>query len=314
MLVELKPGSTLVMNLRNTNTFRLPALSNPNATTTLTPDTIRFVWDKTSGLVTVNPEEVTGVPYRDMLYSAEDETAQINVIIRLEAGRDFAFRGGHGNSAEYTIQGGNDIASINLPHTNYYIGEVSYDFTVDKPDSANFTLEEGRTTNKLIFGDLSEDVVVTYRASNQTSTATIVYRIQANSVLVPTMPPEGGVLRLGLDKQLSFAGVNRERVDRDGLQVALIWRDPCVERVREVRYVLNSNDTRINLPTVSGGTNRITYELVPLGATPPSPCNPHRYSRYTFRWTRSLPLQIGGACRQKLHSQEHPCANRPRCT
>ena len=266
----IKAGSTLVMNLRNTNTFRLPSLNNPDATLSLTPDTIRFVWDKTSGLVTVNPEEVTGVPYRDLLFSAQDETAQINVIIRLEAGRDFAFRGGHGNSAEYIITGGNDIASINLPLTNYYLGEVNYDISVDKPDSANFTLERGSTVNKLVFGDLSEDVVVTYQASNQTSTATIIYRIRANSVLVPDLPPEGGVLRLGIDKQLNFAGVNRERVDREGLQVALIWRDPCVERVNEVRYILNTNDTRINLPIVSGGTNLVRYELVPLGATPPA--------------------------------------------
>ena len=266
----IKAGSTLVMNLRNTNTFRLPSVSNPDATLTLTPDTIRFVWDKTTGLVTVNPEEVTGVPHRDMLLSAQDETAQINVIIRLEAGRDFAFRGGHGNSATYDITGGNDIASINLPLTNYYLGEVSYDITVDKPNSANFTLERGSTVNKLVFGELSEDVVVTYKASNQTSTATIIYRIQANSVIVPSLPPEGGVLRLGIDKQLNFAGVNRERVDRSGLQVALIWRDPCVEAVEEIRYILGSNDTRINLPTVSGGTANIRYELVPLGATPPA--------------------------------------------
>ena len=305
-------GSTLTVNMRDTNTIQVPLLNKPGARLTVTdasipptappvvtelpdtpilnqplsvepvptelPDTPilnqplstepPFFLSADQRTIVVSPLWLSGVTHKDILLSAEKDGERTSLILRLEAGRPFAFLGGHGYNARYTLNGVTDLASISVPHANYFQGPVTYRIEVSDEYAVNAVLAEGATDNQIVFSSFSDNATITYKASNGTDTIEIRYDLRTATAQKPDVPPEGGELRQGVSKTTNVLPVSRATASRAGLRPVMRWVDPCLDQVEEISYAIDASQTRIYLPEAISNTNDVRYEIEPLGTSP----------------------------------------------
>ena len=264
-------GSTVTINMRDTNTLTVPLLNRSDVRLTVsdaqnTPGVYSLSGDNKT--IEVDPQWLSGVKYRDVLLSAEKDGEITTLVLRLEAGKPFAFLGGHGYNARYVLNGVTDLAAVVAPRTNYFQGDVQYRIDVSDPNAANVLLVEHADNNQLVFGQFSNNVVVTYSASNGTDTVQIVYELRTASTQSPDVPPEGGELRSGVTKTTNTLPVSRATASRAGLRAVMRWSDRCVEVANEIRYTIDPSQSRVFLPEAIVGAGLVQYTLTPLGTTP----------------------------------------------
>ena len=260
-------GSVVTINLEGANSFPVPALNRSGARLTVSEP---FALSSDERLVTVDPAYLSGVKYREATLTAEKDGERVSLVVRVETGQPFAFRGGHGRVAKYVLNGVTDLASITVPRTNFFQGPVSYRLEVNDPFAANMQLSEHDDGNVITFSGFSDSTTVRYKASNGTDTIEIVYDLRTTATQTPDVPPEGGELRSGVSKEVNVLPVSRATVSRAGLRPAMRWVDPCVNslNVEQIRYAIGTAQTRIQLPEAVSNTGEVRYELTPIGTTP----------------------------------------------